>query len=811
MIDDFARDLAHGLRLLRRTPAFTAVVTLTLGIAIGATVTVFSIVDAWLLKPLNFPEPDRLVTVFAAQPERPTEPAVFLPYRAYLAWKERNTSFASISAAFMRDVTLTTGTEARTLLGMSVSPEFFRTFGVTALLGRTLSEDDANGPGAIVLSYGLWQRQFGGASDAIGKSIVLSGAPHHVVGVMPRDFETRLLDMRFEFWTPFRPGQPGYGAGGAGPVAVIGRMQNGATLERARGELATIARDTESAYPRNFNRFVINVTSLQADNARAVRVTLVTVSAAVVSVLLMAALNVGTLLLGRGLARMREAAIRAAMGSGRSRLIRQFLTESLVVAVLGGVVGLALATIAIRLFVSWSPLGALPATPIQLDLRMLAVGGAAMALTTVVCGLLPALRMSTADPQEALRGGGERGSAGAPAQRAQAAMLMAQMAACVVLLFASTLLVRTLVRLQAEPMGFDPANLAVANVILPNDPFGSSELRNQYVDQLAERLRSMAAVTAVAAGTAQPLNSGAPATVNVGADDAVDAPRISAQEVTSGFFDALDIPVIAGRPFTDADRAGGAAVAIVNARAAQQLFGSAAAALGQRVRLDKEPWREIVGVVGNVRSAFFNTLAWKTDPIVYRPAAQGFSTLSNPTATSFGFKLHLRADRPLTIADIRTAASAVNPRAAVTEFRAVTEMTREATSQPAFRTRLLLGFGAVSLLLAGIGIYGLVAQAVAQRRRELAIRMALGAQPRAVVAGVTRGAMLVAASGLGIGIVASILLANLLQALLFGVRPQDITSFVTAGLMLFGVTAVAAIVPARRAVRIDPATALRAD
>ena len=462
-VDDFVRDLFHGARLLRRNPGFTTIILATLAIAIGATVTVFSIVDAWLLRPLNFPEAEQLVIGFAARPERPSEPAVWLPYRAYLGWKDRSRSFASVSAAFVRDGTLTRLTDAHTLLGLNVSPEFFRTFGVGPLLGRTLSEQDVTGPDAVVLSYGLWQRQFGGATNVIGMPVTLSGILHQIVGVMPRDFDTRVLDMRFEFWAPLRPGQAGYEPSGVGPVAVIGRLQKGVTIEAARFELADITRDTESTYRLNFNPFVVNLTSLQADNTRTVRATLLTVSAAVASLMLIAALNVGTLLLGRGLVRMRKAAIRAAIGSGRGRLVRQFMAESLLSAVLGGIAGLALAAVAIRLFVAWSPLGTLPANAIQLDVRVLAAACVAMAVATVASGLMPAVHMSHVDPSAALRAGGDRGPAPVPAQRAQAAMLIAQMAGCVVLLVATTLLIRTFVRLQAEPLGFGPSNLWVPN------------------------------------------------------------------------------------------------------------------------------------------------------------------------------------------------------------------------------------------------------------------------------------------------------------------------------------------------------------
>jgi predicted permease len=810
-VDDFARDLKHGVRLLRRNPGFSAVVLATLAIAIGAAVTVFSIVDAWLFTPLRFPRADRLVIAFAAQPDRPSEPAVWLPYRSYVAWKERSRTLSSVSAAFMRAVDVTTSTDTYSVLGLRVTPEFFRTFGVNPLLGRTLSEGDVNGTRAVVLSYGFWQRRMGGSATVVGSTLTLSGVPHVVAGVMPADFDTRVLDMRFEFWTPFRQDDSLYQPGGLGPVTVVGRLRDRITIDTARTELAAISREVEAPYPFNFNGFVVNLSTLQADNTRTVRVTLLTVATAVASLLLIAAINVGALFLGRGRGRTREVAIRAALGSTRAQLIRQFLTESVLVAIGGGVAGVGLAAVAVRLFVAWNPLGTLPANAIGLNLRALMAAVVAMAATAIVSGLVPALRISTAAPHDALSLGGAHGHSSAPAQRAQAAMLVAQIASCLVLLVATTLLVRTLARLQSAPLGFDATDLSVANVVLPNDAFGSSEVRNIYYRQVADRLLALPGVRAVGASTSQPLNSGAPMAVNTSAQDEANAPRISAQEVTTDFFHTLGMPLVAGRAFDGRDTAGGAPVVILNARAAQQLFGGPAAAIGRRVRLAREPWREIVGVVGNVQSTFFNTLEWQVNPILYRPASQAFSTLSDPAATSFGFQLHVRSDGRLTMADVRNAARSINARAGVTEFRNVPDMIAVATRQPSFRMTLLSWFAGVGLLLSAVGVYGLVSQAVNQRLREVAIRLALGAPSAHVLVTVTYGALFVGITGVAVGTFAAFMLSDVLKGLLYGVQPHDVMSFVAAGTALLAVTTAAAFVPAYRAIRIDPVKILRAD
>lgn len=507
---------------------------------------------------------------------------------------------------------------------------------------------------------------------------------------------------------------------------------------------------------------------------------------------------------------MRETAIRAAIGCGRTRLVRQFLTESLLMSLAGSLGGLALAIVAVRLFDAWNPLGMLPANAIQVNARAVIAAGIAMGVTTIVAGVVPALRVSKADPQDALRSSGGHSTAAAPAQRTQLTMLVAQMTVCVMLLAATALITQTFIRLQSEPLGFQANDLFVANVVLPGDAFDTSAKRNAYCDAVANVLLRLPQVTAVAAGTSRPLNSGAPATVRTSVEDSAKAPRISAQAVTSEFFETLGITLVAGRLFDERDTAAGAPVLIVNARAAQDLFGTTANAIGRRVRLDDESWREVVGVVGNVRSTFFNTLEWKMDPIVYRPARQAFTALSNPTATSFGLSLHIRADH-LTIGEARRAVASADPRTALTELRTVSELVHEATRQPAFRMRLLLGFAAISVLLAAIGTYGLVSQAIAQRLKEIAIRMALGASSGTIVTSITRRAVAAASVGVVAGSVAALVAGRALEAMIYGVRADDALSFAAAAATLFVVAAVAALIPALRAAGLDPTTILRAD
>jgi predicted permease len=810
LTDEFRSDVRQGIRMLGRNPAPSAIVIVTLAVAIGAAVTAFSVSDAWLFRPLGFPDADRLVVAFAAAPARPAEPAVWMPYRAYLSWKDSARSLSSVSAAFFQGATWRTPSEAKSLVGMRVTPEFFSTLGVAPLHGRAFAASDVSGPPALVLSYGFWQRELGGAQSVLGSTVTLNDVAYTVMGIMPADFDVRLLDRPegAAFWTPFRSGDRGYEPGGAGPVAVVARLADGVTIDAARGDVAAIFRHAEAALPHNFNQFVVNLSSLQADNTRTVRATLLTVLAAAVCLLLVSSMNVGVLLLGRGLGRRREVAIRHALGAGRGRLVRQFLTESLVLSVCSGAVGIGLATVSTRLFLAWNPLGTLPANAVQLDVRALAAATLSMAVTTIVAGLVPAIRMSSAGPAAALRTG-DGGRATAPALRAQRVMLVCQMAVSTVLLVSAALLARTFIELRTEPLGFISDDLAVATVVLPAMPFASSADRNAFYGRLEEQLLARPGARAVAAGTSSPLAAGPPATVNLTPVDSLIPVRMSAQGVTTGFFDTLGIPVIAGRVFNRSDREESAPVVVLNVRAASDLFGDPSRALGRRIRLDEETWREVIGVVGNVRTTFFNTLEWRTDPIVYRPAAQAFARLTNPETTSFTLWVHIRAERPPTAAEVRDAALAAGPRAAVIELQRVSDLVSVSTRQPTLRMSLLLWFCGVSLLLAAIGVYGLVTQAVNERRREIAIRIALGAHPMVVMGAFVRKALAAGVAGLAIGLGLAMMLAQTLQSLLYGVQTNDASSLAIGAVLLLAVTGVAAWVPASRATRVDAVNVLR--
>jgi putative ABC transport system permease protein len=810
LIDDLRRDLQHGARTLRRSPGFSAMVLAILSVAIGASVAVFSIVDAWLLRPLSFPDADRLVIGLAAQRDRPREPAVFLFYRSYLGFKERSTSLDGVSAAFRRGYLVTGRGDAASVLGMAVTNEFFDTMGVRPVLGRTLTSQDVTGGPAAVISYGFWQQQFGGSREVIGTTVTLNGEPHEIVGVMPNTFDVRMLEQPrgAQLWTLIKAGEPGYEPTGIGPVALYARLRDGVSRATAQAELNRLHQDLEAPFPepQRLSQFPVLLTRLQDDNTRTIRATLLTVVSAVGGLLLIACMNVGMLLLGRGLGRLPEAAIRTALGSGYSRLVRQFLTESLLLSALGGLAGLGFAAIGIRLFTAWDPIGMLPATSVEINVRVLVAACAIVGLVVMISGLVPALRIAATDPLRALRAGGDRAATGR-GQRAQALLLGSQLAASLVLLVIASLLVQTFLTLRRAPLGFAAAHLSVLDTSLPGDV----DDRVESFDRVAAAIASLPGVESVGASTSPPLFSGGLVSVRTIDDESQPPHRFNGQDVTSSFFDTLDMPILAGRAFDRRDSSSSPPVVIINELAARRLFTSADRAIGRQLFIDRQKPREVIGVVGNTASVFFNTLEWQTNPIVYLPAAQAFSTIMNPEQRTFGLSVHVRSSRAISLADVRRVVANVNSQTAVTAMETADRAVAKATQQPRFRMMLLAWFSMTSLLLTAVGVYGLVAQSVERRAREIGIRVALGARAMLVVRMVARGALTTAALGALAGCAAALALSRMLTGVIYGVDARDPGSLLFAVAVLLGVAGLAAFIPALRATRIDPIRVLRSD
>ena len=803
-------DLKHAFRLLRRAPGFACLAVLLLALGLGLTTAMFSIVDAWLFEPLPFRDPGRLAIAFKAEAQRPTEPKIFVSYRDWEVWARASRSFESLAAVFWRSWEAPDpGT--RGIFGMIVSATLFGTLGVAPERGRTFRASDAGGPPVAVISHALWQQRFGGAADIVGRSISLSGKLHQIVGVMPAAFELRIIDQanateiyalmqNEETWRP----------GGKGPIAVIGRLKPGITVAAAQSELQAIQTALDQRYADNPKGYPVLLSGLQQDNTRSVRASLWIAAAAAGFVLLIVCANVGGLLLGRGLEREHEIAVRAALGSGRGRIVRQLLTENAVIAALGGQGGLLLAAGALKVFAAVNPLGRMPANQIALHGRTLCFAATAAVVSALLFGLAPALQASKDDLNGMIKAG--RGIAGGlRALRLQGLLVSGQVALSMLLLVGAALMIQTLVRLESHPLGFQPEGLTLADVAIPRTGWNEPAQKQVLYRQVLDRLSAIPGVQSAALGNLPPLAEPFANRFWIqgrGEDPEEKAPKAGQHVVSAGYFATLEIPVLEGRAFTEFDSATSEPVAIVNSMAVRQWFGGRSP-LGQHIKYkDDAQWQTVVGVVGDTASTFYNRLDWLNEPAIYYPLKQVANTSTSPVARQI-YAL-LRGGTPEE-RSIRTALAAIDPSLRPGRVLPVEQLVADALGQPRLRTRLLALGSALSLLLASVGIYGVMALAVSRRKREIGIRIALGAQHRDVVRMMVKQGAWLAAAGIAAGMAAALLFAKMLAGLLYGVKPTDAGALFPAAALLFAAILVAALLPARRAAQVDPMDALRQD
>ncbi|MBO0862737.1 MAG: ABC transporter permease [Chloracidobacterium sp.] len=818
MLETLLQDVRFGLRMLRKNPGFSIIAILTLGLGIGANTAMFSIVDAWMLRPLPFKDSDRLVIVLRNDLKRPTEPAYALLYRDFEAWKAQSRSFASLSGLFWRRYLLTGGGEPEELDGMIATADLFTTLGVPAQRGRVFGPDDLTGPPVAVISHRFWQRRFGGSDGAIGASLILNGVSHQIVGVAPPDFDLRMLEQPTgaDVLTLLPTAEPGYRPDGVGPLAAVGRLNPGVTLAMSQSELTIIERRSDSRFPDSIKESGPLVTGLQADNSRTVRLTLLYLSAAVAFVLLIACTNLASLLLARTARRRQELAIRAALGSPRRRLLSQLLTESLLLTLIGAAGGLLLAYAGVRIFVAINPMDVLPSNTIAIDARALGFTLALTILTTALFGLAPALRASRTDLNAVLKSGSRGasdGASGGSSRRALNAMVTAQMALTVVLLIGAGLMIKTLIRLRAEPLGFRAENVTLAKLTLPAEIAAQAGQLNSLYDRVLEKVAAIPGAQSAAITSAWPL-LGAPNTSCV--LDAIEgqdppppdnAPRCGGSIVTPDYFSTLSIPLLQGRVFSAHDHERAEQVVIIDELIARSAFPGQDP-VGRRIRTSKgSPWRTIIGVVGATRSTWPRAFGWRDSPSLFLPHRQSSSNAFGPVAKSVW--IYIRATRQPGIAEMRHAVSSVDGNVAVAEFQPMRDVVAKVTRQPLLRTVMLGSFAVLALLLAALGVYGVMSQSVEQRMREIGIRMALGARPRDALTMVVGQGMTGALTGVAGGLVSSFALARLSSSLLYGVSATDPATFVMIPVLLTGVAILAASIPARKAMKVDPIAALR--
>lgn len=794
-------DLRFALRQLAKSPGFTAIAVLTLALGIGANTAIFSIVNALLLRPLDYPEPDRIVQVFATPAPGARGPA---SGGVFMDWQDHTTQLESIAALHTSDMNLTgTGDPVR-VSGAHVSAQFLRVLGVNPVLGRDFTaEEDAPGGNrnVVILSHEIWSSRFGGDASLVNATVRLDGQAYTVVGILPPqallfpniDFLAPST-IRADAWKQIRD----YNY----PVAVFGRLKPGATLDQAIAELVAMKQAKSSEYPAFMKDWSVSMQTLQESFFGTSRPYVLTLLAAVGFVLLIACANVANLLLARASARETEMAVRVALGASRGRVIRQLLTESVVLALLGGCAGVLLGWLAINPIVALANLRNLPALSVGLDARVLLFALGTSVLTGVLFGTLPALRAARPNVQSQLKEGA-RGSSGGTRRRAQTLLVVTETALTVVLLVCAGLLLRSFTNALGSEIGFDRENVLVFDVSQPGAKAPDVDARIRFVDQVLAELARVPGAEAAGVISALPMNGQRGYGDFISREDQPDTRNnlnAGFDGVGGDFFQTLRIPLLRGRYFTPADnRTSAPRVMILNLALARQLFGEEDP-IGRQMHFKNEVW-EVVGVVGDTR-------VFQLD-VPPRPACY-LPQVHFPWYNSFAVRTKVP---PMTLADdVRRAVLAVDPEQPIANLT-----TLELNVQRSLQTRTtmltLLGcFAAVALVLSCIGIYGVVATMVEQRTREMGIRIALGAGAGQVVRQVLRDGLLSVLIGLGIGAAAAVGASRLINSQLYQLSALDQpVIFGLACVLLFAVAVLACLVPARRATSVDPIEALRAE
>ena len=808
------QDLRYAGRMLARRPGFTAVVVLTVGLGVGATTVMFSAVYGVLLKPLPYPEPERLVMIRGVRLAQPGAPNM-ISYPDYRDWRDESRSFEALAALRTADFTLAGPGGPERIEGAAVTASFFDVLHVVPALGRLFPPDvDRLGGGHVaVLGHGLWKRRFGAAPALVGGSIILDGQPYTVIGVLPASFRPPREVERAELWAPLaESGEDLERTRGLAPqrgsrdLVAIGRLRTGASIAQGGAELATVARRLEREHPdSNAGRGVL-VESLHADTVGELRRPLLVLMGAVAFVLLIACTNVANLVLPRALARRRELAIRAALGARRSRLIRQLLTESILLGVMGGLAGLALAHWGLDALVSLAPASTPRLRDIDLDGPVLWFSLALSLATGVAFGVVPALSASRTDVPETLHQSGRSpGLAHHPGARA---LVVAEIALSLVLMAGAGLMLESFRRLLSVDPGFDPHHVLTVGVSLPETRYSRPDQRAAFYGELLERVRARPGVLSAAAITPQPLGGDSIATRFTVEGRPAPAPgqkpRAQYRAVTTGYFETLRIPLNRGRTFDAHDRRDAPAVAVVNEALVAEVFPGQDP-LGQKLSIGLRTDRsdpatfEVVGVVGDVHDSGLHLPA---RPEIYVPHAQQSWSWMTIVVRSSG--------DPLAAAGgVQHEVAALDPEQAVYNVRTLSELLSGSLAAHRFIMALLTGFALLALALATVGVYGVIAGSVERRTGEIGLRLAVGADPGDVLRMVLGQAARLAAAGVAIGLTAAFALTRVMQSLLFGVGATDPATFAAVAVVLVSAALLASYVPARRAARVDPLVALR--
>ena len=796
------QDIRYGLRLLLKNKSFAAVAILALALGVGANTAIFSLVNGVLLRPLPFPNAERIVYFEGKNPTQGINDSN-ISYPDFVDWSQQTNLFAAAAAFYTSSSNLAAdGAEPERVPRAGVTSGFFSVLGVQPALGRAfVPEDDKPDTLTVaIISHGLWKRRFGSDPQIIGKQVQISARPITILGVMPQGFE---FPEQTQIWTTSGVKMSEENRDNRSWQAVA-RLNAGVDLKQAQSRISAINAQHAREFPDTNKGWDANLALLHERIVRDAKPSLLALLGAVGFVLLIACANVANLLLARGAARTKEIAVRAAMGASRSRVVRQMLTESLLLSAIGGIAGLLLSIWLTDVLLSIVPEGAPRMDQVGIDYRVLSFAFGISALTGILFGLVPALQASKLDVTSSLKEGGRTGE-GHRRTSARSVLLIGEVALSLMLLVGAGLLIKSFLRLQEVRPGFNPHNVLIASVALPGAKY-TEQQRPEFFRQLMERLQTAPGVQAAGGGVNLPLGAsnygigrafipeGRPLSV----DDAVDS---SFSTVTGDYFRALQIPLIAGRTFEVRDSADAPKVVVINESAAKRHFGSPAAALGKRLSIwrDEKFMREIIGVVGDTKTSALDA---DSGAQIYVPHAQ------DPQWNFMALVIRTAGDPAVFANTLRHEVQALDKDQPIYSVRTMDDVVMNSLGARRVSMQLFAVFAGAALLLSAIGIYGVMAYSVTQRTHEIGIRMALGAQKSDVLGLVIRQGMTLTAIGVAVGLAGAFALTRLIANLLFGVAATDPATFVAIPLLLLFVALVACYLPARRAARLDPKIAL---
>lgn len=815
---DLLNDVRHSLHLFLKSPGFTIAAVSALALGIGANTAIFTVVNAVLLKPLGYPDADRMVEVLITSPQGSDAIASIPKFQVY---QHQTGIFKDVAAYdFAGPGFNITGERPELIHGIHVSESYFRVFGAPVMLGRTFTaqEDSENGGKVVVLSYGLWQRRFSGNSNIVGQSLSLGDEPYTIVGVLGREFSS---DPEADVWLPFQFEANSTNQGHFFQVAAM--LKPGVTLAQANAQMKLAYAEFLRAFPQADKQGGFAVQPLRDSIVSNVRTSLLVLLGAVGLVLLIACANVANLLLVRATGRRREFAIRAALGASRARVIRQLLTESVLLAITGGVLGLMIGFLGVRWLLAISPAG-LPrigedGAAVGVDWRVLGFTLAVSCATGILFGLFPAFSVSRTDLNSSLKESSNRSGTGFRQGKTRSLLVITEVAMALVLLVGAALLIRTFVALRGVNAGFDPRNVLTLEMSLNGDRFSKTAAVAQLSRDGRERLNAIPGVEESAFTCCLPIRGqfGLPfAIVGRPIDPAKGSPGAGWMNASPGYYKVFKIPVVRGREFTDADTASSPRVVLINEALAKEYFPNENP-IGQQILVGKgmgppfeEPARQIVGVVGNTHEGGLDR---DTGSLMIVPNSQVLDSMTALNAKIVPLRWAVRTHgdpRQLSaaIAEQLRQASGGFP---VAHIRTMDEIVSRSTSRQSFNMTLLSIFGAIALVLAAIGIYGLMAYSVQQRTQEIGIRMALGANRATIRKLVVWNGMRLTLIGMALGVAASFGLTRLIASFLFGVKTWDPTAFIVVPAILCSVALLAVWLPAMRASRVEPMRALRVE